>query len=130
MTPEQQAMAIAEDVLQRLPAAILSGPSHEGDLKPADMTPMSIVVIQEAARYERLVYIIRTSSRAVIGAVQGKSPCFCLNNVNQYMHEYLFNEYRKLRPIRSFIHCITPVFRGAYFYNPSTPLLFHSLSSI
>lgn len=70
-TPEQQAMAIAEDVLKRLPAKILSGPSHEGDIKPADMTPMSIVVIQEAARYEKLVNIVRTSSRAVIGAVQG-----------------------------------------------------------
>lgn len=72
-TPEQQAMAIAEDVLARLPGKILSGPSHEGDIKPADMTPMSIVVIQEAARYERLVNIVRTSSRAVIGAVQGSS---------------------------------------------------------
>ncbi|XP_052747260.1 dynein axonemal heavy chain 7 [Bicyclus anynana] len=72
-TPEQQAMAIAEDVLARLPAKILRGPSHEGDIKPADMTPMSIVVIQEAARYERLVSVVRTSSRAVIGAVQGVS---------------------------------------------------------
>ncbi|CAH0689857.1 unnamed protein product [Chilo suppressalis] len=72
-TPEQQAMAIAEDVLARLPANILTGPSHEGDIKPADMTPMSIVVIQEAARYERLVNVVRTSSRAVIGAVQGVS---------------------------------------------------------
>ncbi|XP_072937032.1 dynein axonemal heavy chain 7 [Epargyreus clarus] len=72
-TPEQQAMAIAEDILARLPAKILTGPSHEGDIKPADMTPMSIVVIQEAARYERLVSVVRTSSRAVIGAVQGVS---------------------------------------------------------
>ncbi|XP_063529439.1 dynein axonemal heavy chain 7-like [Cydia strobilella] len=72
-TPEEQAMAIAEDVLARLPAKILSGPSHEGDLKPAEMSPMSIVVIQEAARFERLVNIVRTSSRAVIGAVQGVS---------------------------------------------------------
>ncbi|XP_047987651.1 dynein axonemal heavy chain 7-like [Leguminivora glycinivorella] len=72
-TPEEQAMAIAEDVLARLPAKILSGPSHEGDLKPAEMSPMSIVVIQEAARFERLVTVVRTSSRAVIGAVQGVS---------------------------------------------------------
>ncbi|XP_028155786.1 dynein heavy chain 7, axonemal [Ostrinia furnacalis] len=72
-TPEQQAMAIAEDVLARLPAKILSGPSHEGDIKPADMTPMSIVVIQEAARYDKLVNVVRSSSRAVIGAVQGVS---------------------------------------------------------
>lgn len=71
VTPEEQAMAIAEDVLARLPAKILTGPSHEGDIKPADMTPMSIVVIQEAARYERLVNVVRSSSRAVIGAVQG-----------------------------------------------------------
>lgn len=70
-TPEEQAMMIAEDILARLPAKILSGPSHEGDIKPADMTPMSIVVNQEAARYERLVTVIRASSRAVIGAVQG-----------------------------------------------------------
>ncbi|CAG4997774.1 unnamed protein product [Parnassius apollo] len=72
-TPEQQAMAIAEDVLARLPDKILRGPSHEGDIKPTDMTPMSIVVIQEAARYERLVRVIRSSSRAVIGAIQGVS---------------------------------------------------------
>lgn len=72
ITPEQQAMAIAEDILARLPKQILTGPSHEGDIKPADMTPMSIVVIQEAARYERLVSVVRTSSRAVIGAVQGE----------------------------------------------------------
>ncbi|GBP05920.1 Dynein heavy chain 7, axonemal [Eumeta japonica] len=72
-TPEQQAMAIAESILARLPAKILSGPSHEGDIKPADMTPMSIVVVQEAARYERLVTVVRSSSRAVIGAVQGVS---------------------------------------------------------
>ncbi|XP_050670485.1 dynein axonemal heavy chain 7-like [Leptidea sinapis] len=72
-TPEQQAMAIAEDVLERLPNKILTGPSHEGDIKPSDMTPMSIVVLQEAARYERLVSVVRTSSRAVIGAVQGVS---------------------------------------------------------
>lgn len=71
-TPEQQAMAIAEDILSRLPISILRGPSHEGDIKPADMTPMSIVVIQEAARYERLVNVVRSSSRAVIGAVQGQ----------------------------------------------------------
>lgn len=71
-TPEEQAMAIAEDILARFPAKILSGPSHEGDIKPADMTPMSIVVIQEAARYEKLVNIVKASSRAVIGAVQGK----------------------------------------------------------
>lgn len=70
-TPEQQAMEIAEEVLSRLPAKILEGPSHEGDIKPSDMTPMSIVVIQEAARYERLVSVVRSSSRAVIGAVQG-----------------------------------------------------------
>lgn len=70
-TPEQQAMAIAEDVLARLPDKILRGPSHEGDIKPADMSPMSIVVIQEAARYERLVQVVRSSSRAVIGAIQG-----------------------------------------------------------
>ncbi|XP_049866243.1 dynein axonemal heavy chain 7-like [Pectinophora gossypiella] len=72
-TPEEQAMAIAEDVLRRLPDKILSGPSHEGNIRPADMTPMSIVVIQEAARYERLVDVVRSSSRAVIGAVQGVS---------------------------------------------------------
>ncbi|XP_037866676.1 dynein axonemal heavy chain 7 isoform X1 [Bombyx mori] len=72
-TPEQQAMAIAEDILARLPNKILTGPSHEGDIKPADMTPMSIVVIQEAARYERLVNVVRSSARAVIGAVQGVS---------------------------------------------------------
>lgn len=72
-TPEEQAMAIAEDVLARLPAKILSGPSHEGEIKPADMTPMSIVVIQEAARYEKLVNVVKSSSRAVIGAVQGVS---------------------------------------------------------
>ncbi|XP_045510942.1 dynein axonemal heavy chain 7 [Colias croceus] len=79
-TPEQQAMAIAEDVLARLPAQILTGPSHEGDIKPADMTPMSIVVIQEAARYERLVNVVRSSSRAVIGAVQGVSV---LNDITE-----------------------------------------------
>lgn len=72
-TPEQQAMEISEDILRRLPAKILSGPSHEGDIKPADMTPMSIVVIQEAARYDRLVNIVRSSARAVIGAVQGET---------------------------------------------------------
>lgn len=72
-TPEQQAMAISEDILARLPSQILLGPSHEGDIKPADMTPMSIVVIQEAARYERLVNVVRSSARAVIGAVQGKT---------------------------------------------------------
>lgn len=81
-TPEEQAMAIAEDVLARLPSKILRGPSHEGDVKPADMTPMSIVVIQEAARYERLVSVVRTSSRAVIGAVQGPDIF--------YKYEYLF----------------------------------------
>lgn len=70
-TPEEQAMAIAEDVLTRLPAKILTGPSHEGDIKQSEMTPMSIVVIQEAARYERLVNVVKSSSRAVIGAVQG-----------------------------------------------------------
>lgn len=70
-TPEEQAMAIAEDILARLPNKILSGPSHEGELKPQDMTPMSIVVIQEAARYDKLVNVVRSSSRAVIGAVQG-----------------------------------------------------------
>lgn len=70
-TPEEQAMAIAEDVLARLPKQILTGPSHEGDIKPADMTPMSIVVIQEAARYDRLVKVVRSSAVAVIGAVQG-----------------------------------------------------------
>lgn len=72
VTPEMQAMAIAEDVLARLPDKILSGPSHEGDIKPSDMTPMSIVVIQEAARYDRLVNVVRSSAKAVIGAVQGK----------------------------------------------------------
>ncbi|XP_049887204.1 dynein axonemal heavy chain 7-like [Pectinophora gossypiella] len=72
-TPEEQAMAIAKDVLNRLPNKILTGPSHEGNIRPADMTPMSIVVIQEAARYERLVDVVRSSSRAVIGAVQGIS---------------------------------------------------------
>lgn len=72
ITPEQQAMEIAEDVLARLPDKILTGDSHEGDIKPSEMTPMSIVVIQEAARYERLVQVVRSSSRAVIGAVQGK----------------------------------------------------------
>ncbi|KAG6450409.1 hypothetical protein O3G_MSEX006575 [Manduca sexta] len=72
-TPEQQAMAISEDILARLPTKILTGPSHEGDIRPADMTPMSIVVIQEAARYERLVNVVRSSARAVIGAVQGVS---------------------------------------------------------
>ena len=70
-TPEQQAMGVAEDVLARLPPQVLRGPSHEGDVRPADMTPMSIVVIQEAARYERLVSVVRSSARAVIGAVQG-----------------------------------------------------------
>ncbi|XP_045534007.1 dynein axonemal heavy chain 7 [Papilio machaon] len=79
-TPEQQAMAVAEDVLARLPASILSGPSHEGNVKPADMTPMSIVVIQEAARYERLVQVVRSSSRAVIGAIQGVSV---LNDITE-----------------------------------------------
>ncbi|XP_026726846.1 dynein heavy chain 7, axonemal [Trichoplusia ni] len=73
ITPEQQAMEIAEDVLARLPDKILTGDSHEGDIKPSEMTPMSIVVIQEAARYERLVQVVRSSSRAVIGAVQGVS---------------------------------------------------------
>lgn len=77
-TPEQQAMAIAEDVLARLPDSILTGPSHEGNVKPADMTPMSIVVIQEAARYERLVQVVRSSSRAVIGAIQGIGNRHCL----------------------------------------------------
>lgn len=72
ITPEMQAMSIAEDVLKRLPAKILTGPSHEGDIKASEMTPMSIVVIQEAARYERLVNVVRSSARAVIGAVQGK----------------------------------------------------------
>ncbi|KAI5631027.1 dynein heavy chain and region d6 of dynein motor domain-containing protein [Phthorimaea operculella] len=72
-TPEQQAMAISEDILKRLPDKILTGPSHEGDLKPHEMTPMSIVVIQEAARYDRLVNVVRSSARAVIGAVQGVS---------------------------------------------------------
>ncbi|KOB68985.1 Dynein heavy chain 7, axonemal [Operophtera brumata] len=70
-TPEEQAMAIAEGILARLPNKILTGPSHEGEIKPQDMTPMSIVVIQEAARYEKLVQVVRSSSRAVIGAVQG-----------------------------------------------------------
>lgn len=78
-TPEQQAMAVAEDVLARLPPAVLRGPSHEGDARPADMAPMSIVVIQEAARYERLVAVVRSSSRAVIGAVQGQC-CGCLTH--------------------------------------------------
>lgn len=73
VSPEQQAMEIAEDVLARLPKQILTGPSHEGNIAPADMTPMSIVVIQEAARYNRLVSVIRSSSVAVIGAVQGNT---------------------------------------------------------
>lgn len=72
ITPEMQAMAMAEDVLKRLPHKILTGPSHEGNIKASEMTPMSIVVIQEAARYERLVKVVRSSSIAVIGAVQGK----------------------------------------------------------
>ncbi|KAJ8726572.1 hypothetical protein PYW07_001270 [Mythimna separata] len=80
ITPEMQAMAIAEDVLQRLPAKILSGPSHEGDIKASEMTPMSIVVIQEAARYDRLVNVVRSSSKAVIGAVQGISV---LNDITE-----------------------------------------------
>uniref|UniRef100_A0A2A4JQR8 Dynein axonemal heavy chain 7 n=1 Tax=Heliothis virescens TaxID=7102 RepID=A0A2A4JQR8_HELVI len=80
ITPEMQAMAIAEDVLARLPAKILTGPSHEGDIKPSDMTPMSIVVIQEAARYDRLVNVVRSSSKAVIGAVQGVSV---LNDITE-----------------------------------------------
>ncbi|XP_075991785.1 dynein heavy chain at 36C [Anticarsia gemmatalis] len=79
-TPEQQAMAIAEDVLKRLPKQILTGPSHEGDIKPSDMTPMSIVVIQEAARYDRLVKVVRSSAVAVIGAVQGVSV---LNDITE-----------------------------------------------
>ncbi|CAB3230574.1 unnamed protein product [Arctia plantaginis] len=79
-TPEEQAMAIAEDVLARLPKEILTGPSHEGDIKPADMTPMSIVVIQEAARYDRLVKVVRSSAVAVIGAVQGVSV---LNDITE-----------------------------------------------
>ncbi|CAH2067322.1 unnamed protein product, partial [Iphiclides podalirius] len=79
-TPEQQAMAIAEDVLARLPDQILRGPSHEGSIKPADMSPMSIVVIQEAARYERLVQVVRSSSKAVIGAIQGISV---LNDITE-----------------------------------------------
>ncbi|XP_047042351.1 dynein axonemal heavy chain 7 [Helicoverpa zea] len=80
VTPEMQAMAIAEDVLARLPDKILSGPSHEGDIKPSDMTPMSIVVIQEAARYDRLVNVVRSSAKAVIGAVQGVSV---LNDITE-----------------------------------------------
>ncbi|KAF9413227.1 hypothetical protein HW555_008507 [Spodoptera exigua] len=79
-TPEMQAMAIAEDVLARLPDKILTGPSHEGDIKPSEMTPMSIVVIQEAARYDRLVKVVRSSSKAVIGAVQGVSV---LNDITE-----------------------------------------------
>ena len=63
-------------VLRRLPSKILSGPSHEGDIKPCDMTPMSIVVIQEAARYERLVQVVRASSRAVIGGSAGWGVMF------------------------------------------------------
>ncbi|XP_041972117.1 dynein axonemal heavy chain 7 isoform X2 [Aricia agestis] len=73
VSPEEQAMVIAEEVLARLPEQVVWGPSHEGAVRPADMTPMSIVVVQEAARYERLVRVIRSSARAVIGAVQGVS---------------------------------------------------------
>ncbi|XP_068620866.1 dynein axonemal heavy chain 7 [Battus philenor] len=109
-TPEQQAMAIAEDVLARLPAKILTGPSHEGDIKPADMTPMSIVVIQEAARYDRLVQVVRSSSRAVIGAIQGVSV---LNDITE---EVLTSMVRGRIPAlwagKSY-PCLKPL--GAYF---------------
>jgi hypothetical protein len=87
-TPEQQAMAIAEDIIARLPAKILSGPSHEGDIKPADMTPMSIVVIQEAARYDRLVNVVRSSARAVIGAVQGINIYFLIILNFRFLYAY------------------------------------------
>ncbi|CAH0726009.1 unnamed protein product, partial [Brenthis ino] len=74
-TPEQQALAVAEGVLARLPAAVLRGRA-----RAAGAAPLAVVVVQEAARYERLVAVVRSSSRAVIGAVQGVSV---LNDITE-----------------------------------------------
>lgn len=69
VSPEDQALTIAQDILSRLPAAVLEGAGH-GTVSAMD--PMAVVVVQEAARYEKLLRVLKSSSRAVIGAVQGK----------------------------------------------------------
>lgn len=71
MSPEEEAKNMAENVLSRLPAKVFSGTPHETAEEMQKMSPMSIVLIQEGARYTKLLVIITTSLKAVIDAVQG-----------------------------------------------------------
>lgn len=70
ITPEERAKNAAEEVLSRFPPAVLTGiPFEPGE--GTKLSSLSIVLLQEAERYTKLLDYIRTSLRAVIEGVKG-----------------------------------------------------------
>lgn len=70
-TPEEKAKCAAEEVLSRFPEAVLIGTPFESESDSTKMSPLSIVLLQEAERYTKLLNVIRTSLEAVIETVKG-----------------------------------------------------------